>query len=210
MSINVHIQNIDSNWILHWIFRSWNPCTSAWLLLSQRVWCNSSKRGTKQLWIQISNAIIPKITHQTTKPQLLPFHFLPPNCCFQYHCRFHGSLKQRCQKRQSLYPGRHVFTCTDAGIEGNHLMLGQVHKEWMWNWNYNIHIIYCVKYVITLHIRSMSIVSMFFNRQYVQRLGWWFEPFRFETFSCRVGWTFGGCVFVDITWVAPVPRDFFG
>ena len=117
----------------------------SWLLLSQRVWCKHHlNAGRKQLWIQISNAIIPKITHQTTKPQLLPFHFLPPNCCFQYHCRFHGSLKQRCQKRQSLYPGRHVFTCTDAGIEGNHLMLGQVHKEWMWNWNYNSTYIYIV------------------------------------------------------------------
>ena len=89
------------------------------------------KAGPNSCEYKSPNAIIQKITHQPTKPQLLPFHFLPPNCCFQYHCRFHGSLKQRCQKRQSLHPGRHVFTCTDAGIEGNHLMLGQVAKEWM-------------------------------------------------------------------------------
>ena len=96
------------------------------------------------------NAIIQKITHQPTKPQLLPFHFHLPNCCFQHHCRFHGSVKQRCQKRQSLYPGRHVFTCTDAGIEGNHLMLGQVHKrvdvKLILQYTYYI---YCVKYIIT-------------------------------------------------------------
>ena len=146
MSINVHIQNIDPNWILHWIFRSWNlyiPPPGCYFHRGSDV--THLNAGPNSCEYKSPNAIIQKITpptHETsTSTFSTSFH---QNCCFQYHCRFHGSLKQRCQKRQSLHPGRHVFTCTDAGIEGNHLMLGQVHKEWMWNEYYNIHIIYIV------------------------------------------------------------------